>query len=163
MSLPALNEFRTRLNMELGQQMKEGVKPQWLLMGSGMMYLHGLREEVGDIDLFVTPVKWGELIDKGWDWETPRAGDPPLAAVNIDGIDVRCNAFFDWDERHGRVCFEEGVVAAAFREVAFFKGFYCQSLTQLLMWKEWLAANNVHPKHGTDVMRIKEYLQKEEP
>lgn len=158
MSLPPLNEFRTRLNMELGWQMEEGIAPSWLLMGSGMMYLHGLREEVGDVDLFVTPEKWGELVGRGWDWETPREGDPPLAAASIDGIDVRLNAFFDWDKRHGEVCFEEGVVAAAFREVEFFKGFYCQSLEQLLVWKEWLAANNVHPKHGADSALIREYL-----
>lgn len=158
MSLPDIPQLRGRLNLELGPQSLPGIKPDWLLMGSAMMYLYGLREEVGDIDLFVTPEKWGELIGKGWEWETPRAGDPPIAAANIDGIDVRLNAFFDWDKRHGAVCFEEGVVTAAFREVEFFRGFYCQSLSQLLTWKEWLAANNVHPKHGIDAVAIREYL-----
>ena len=127
-------------------------------MGSGAMYLHGLREEIGDIDLFVTPGKWGELVEKGWDWETPKAGDPPIAATDIDGIDVRLNAFFDWDKRHGYSQFEGGIVQAAFTHREFFKGVYCQPMWQLLKWKEWLADNNVHAKHGVDSAAIREYL-----
>lgn len=157
MSIPAINEFRNRLRLELGWQ-DENVKSGWVLMGSVVMYLHGLREEVGDVDLFVTPTKWGELIDKGWDCETPRVDDPPIAATDLEGIDVRLNAFFDWDKRHGYSQFEGGIVKAGIARAEFFEGLWCQSLDQLATWKEYLAANNVHPKHGRDVALIRGYL-----
>lgn len=132
--------------------------PEWMVFGSGAMYLHGLRQEIGDVDLFVTPAKWGELIGRGWDWETPRAGDPPIAATDIDGL-PRLNAFFAWDGRHDRIFdFEGGIVKAAFAEAKWHRGVWCQSLLQLLRWKEWLFQQGVHEKHGRDADAIRDYL-----
>ncbi len=149
-------DLRRQLRAELGDQSKAD-QPSWLLMGSAVLLLHGLRDEVGDIDLFVTPTKWGELIDRGWRWETPQAGDPPIAAIDLDGLPT-VNAFFDWDRRHGYAFSGAGIVREGFAEAEWFDGFWSQSLEQLRQWKVWLYAQRVHEKHGRDADAIGRYL-----
>jgi hypothetical protein len=133
---------------------------EWMLFGSSVMFLHGLRDEIQDVDIFVSPVLWGMLIASGWDWKTPKADDPPIAEKEICGFTI--HAFFDWDQRHGYRIFEGGIVNSAFahaiKEIHHGKEFWCQSLEELLRWKKWLYSNQVHEKHGRDAKTIEIYL-----
>lgn len=129
----------------------------FVLFGSSVMMLHGLRESVGDIDVFVKPWLWGELVDRGWTWRTPRAGDPPFAVRAIPGTGVETHAFFAWDERHDH----GDIVAAAFAGQKVYEGWPCQPLEQLREWKSRLWYDlQVHPKHRTDVDLIDAYLSR---
>lgn len=130
----------------------------WVVFGSTVMWLHGLRDEVGDVDIWVTPLLWGRLIARGWQWKTPRAGDPPLAEKVIEGVPV--HAFFDWEDRHSlgpRIdllmfnCAER--IPAGDRSPQVF----ASSLTQVLRWKK-IAYGHGYKKHDRDIQVIEKHL-----
>jgi hypothetical protein len=127
----------------------------YVLFGSAVMMMYGLRRDVGDIDMFVKPWLWGELIERGWGWSTPRAGDPPIAIGRLPDLEVEVHAFFEWDERHN---FDD-IVTAAFAGGEMVNDWHCQPLEQLLEWKRKLYSANVHPKHGEDAYLIASYLE----
>lgn len=72
-----------------------------VLFGSSVLMLHGLREEIGDIDVFVRGRLYGELYRVGLREERPREGDPPFLV--FDGVEgemsVPVHFFYDWTAR----------------------------------------------------------------
>lgn len=127
-----------------------------VLFGSTVMFLHGLRKEVGDIDIFVSRKLWGKLLARGWEWRTPKAGDPPFLAKRVNGIDAEINVFFEWDARHQQPYHGFSMIMGAFLFSENVQGLYCQPLDQLYEWKKWLCERNVHPKHCKDALLMEE-------
>jgi hypothetical protein len=81
-----------------------GAEPGDVVMfGSVVMLLHGLREEIGDIDLFVSRRLYDELKVRGWIEHRPRVGDPPFLEAHC-GAGVPVHAFYAWTERDSWVC-----------------------------------------------------------
>lgn len=149
---------------------------EWVLFGSSVLYLHGLRsaESVGDVDVFVSRRVWGLLLDllavpgdHGCTVETPRAGDPPFIAYRIK---TPIHLFYDWTKRD-----EEWIsVADTFEHaetVSFpildvggrtYADWRCASLDTVRTHKaksyEANLGSAAHAKHGRDLKLIDERL-----
>lgn len=127
---------------------------EYLLFGSAVLMLHGIRHVGGDVDLFVTPEAWLVLVnERHWRVHVPRPDDPPFAEAHV--LDVPVHAFYAWDGRHE---FGRDIVADAFATREDVQGWPCQALELLRDWKRNLYAANVHAKHGRDVELIDSYL-----
>ena len=122
----------------------------WLLTGSVVLWLHGIRESVGDIDVFVTPEAWDRLnahvdVDgKGWEIVTPNPDHPPLLRKKIMGVTV--DAWKEWAHP------QDMTVEYAFATREIKAGYPVMSLDALREWKTKLT----HPKHAADVKLIDE-------
>lgn len=91
----ALAALRSELGSIPGRFANESV-----LFGSVVMYLHGLREEVGDIDVFVSAYVYAKLRDRNdWIEQYPREGDPPLLEYAPADSLVPIHAFSQWTKR----------------------------------------------------------------
>lgn len=82
----------------------------FVIFGSAVMKLHGLRDVIGDVDLFVTAPLFAHLRDDhGWTEMRPEPEDPPFLEVTgiavADGpvgphlVGVRYHAFYAWTAR----------------------------------------------------------------
>lgn len=125
----------------------------WLLTGSIVLWLHGLRQDVGDIDMFVTPKAWDRLnahLDyngRWWKIVVPNPEHPPLLRKKITwGMTV--DAWKEWAHP------QDMTVEHAFATREVFKGFSVMGLTTLRDWKMKLS----DPKHPRDVKIINDYL-----
>jgi hypothetical protein len=70
-----------------------------VLFGSAVLLLHGLRESIGDVDLFVTREAWATLSIKHadrWKVRFPTAGDPPLLEWRAEKV---VHAWVRWTSR----------------------------------------------------------------
>jgi hypothetical protein len=140
----------------LGSELRAAAVPasDYVLFGSAVLMLHGIRHVGGDVDVFVTAEAWLTLVnERRWRVHLPRRDDPPFAEAHVLGVPV--HAFYAWDGRHE---FGRDIVADAFASRELVQGWPCQSLALLRDWKRNLYAANVHPKHGRDVELIDAYL-----
>lgn len=74
---------------------------EYVLFGSTVLWMHGLREEVADVDVFVSPRVYGLWKDGPKSFmeafeERPRADDPPF--LNLPTIPP-LHAFYEWTAR----------------------------------------------------------------
>lgn len=70
-----------------------------VIFGSTVMKLHGLKQDIGDVDLFVTPRLYAGMRRRRDEWheQRPRDDDPPFLECRID--DLRLHAFHAWASR----------------------------------------------------------------
>lgn len=69
-----------------------------VVFGSAVMKLHGHKDRIGDVDLFVSQRTFAHLRDdRRWREERPCDSDPPFLATAVD--DVAIHAFYAWTAR----------------------------------------------------------------
>lgn len=128
---------------------------EYVLFGSGALYLYGIRaaESVGDLDVFVTHRVWGKLFALGTDYftvETPRAGDPPFLA---HGLTCPIHVFYDWTRRD-----EWMSVKGCFASAEDVRGFRCASLATIRQHKSFAHLSPQRAKHDRDLVMIDRHL-----
>ena len=99
MAVSALSLLRAELDelAEMTVLADEGLPP-YALFGSVVMLFHGLRKEIGDVDVFVDPAIWRELAGRlRWSLQLPSAVDPPFLESRCGGFKV--HAFYRWTPR----------------------------------------------------------------
>lgn len=83
----------------------------YVIFGSAVMKLHGLRDDISDIDVFVSQGSYARLRKRGHVWaeRRPRAGDPPFLEATYKGTVVQ--TFYTWTSREPMIdvceCFDE--------------------------------------------------------
>lgn len=123
----------------------------YVLFGSGVMYLHSLRGDVGDLDVYVTKEVWGKWLPlPNWMVKTPRADDPPYLTFLGGAIEI--HAFFDWTWRDKWMD-----VRSCFQSSQQVYGFSCASLYEVLRHKREAANWNI-AKHIRDIPVIEHHL-----
>lgn len=127
-----------------------------VLFGSAVMMLHGLRETIGDVDLFVRREAWAELaVRGGWRVQFPTMGDPPL--LEWRGGPVVVHAFERWAGRDYWMNVQQ-----AWERRESVQGWPCIPLAMLARWKRdaarYNAGSEAHAKHSRDADVIEKYL-----
>jgi hypothetical protein len=152
-----------RLRQEL--DLANAGRGEYVLFGSAVLYLHGLRDEVGDVDVFVSRGVWADWFQfdgDGWHVRTPRADDPALLELRVEG-GVKIHAFYDWTIRDSdwiRMwdCFEQAETVPT----AHLGTWQCAPLSLIRAHKvgAWKAnpGSAIHEKHLKDVDAIDDYL-----
>lgn len=126
---------------------------RFCIFGSAVMFLHGLRSEIGDVDLFVSGPLYAVLEARGWREEAPSMlFDPPLVERTFVS-DPPAHAFYDWKKRGMQIDIERLLC-----DPETVQGWPCQPLQQLAMWKCSIAHHGTRPKDWTDVAKIANYL-----
>jgi hypothetical protein len=127
-----------------------GAEP-WVLFGSAVLLLWGLRDTIGDVDVFAHRGLWDELEYRGWQRHTPDENDPPFLAKTIAGLDV--HAFYDWTRKDPEVDARQCLRAAE-----AVHGWPCTPLQIIRMHKAMSLPKHVgserHLKHARDVAAI---------
>lgn len=129
----------------------------YVLFGSAVMLLHGLRETIGDVDLFVRVEVWAALWRRGWLQRTPHPLDPPLLEAHPPGGLV-VHAFERW--RSGDPWVDP---ARCFRERETVAGWPCAPLEVVREQKAgsvalWGADHPANAKHVRDLELLDEVL-----
>lgn len=127
---------------------------EYVLFGSAVLYLHGLREPdtVGDVDVFVSRRVWGALLADQMSYVlTPQAGDPPM----IERVtEPPLHLFYDWTARDAGWITRAGCFAAAEKV----RGWQCVSLATIRSHKvgayDANRASARHAKHRRDIALI---------
>lgn len=127
---------------------------RFTIFGSAVMYLHGLRADIGDVDLFVTPALYVVLRERGWDEQVPRDGDPPLLERHFDR-QPPAHAFFAWKPRGMPIN-----VAQLLNSPRMVEGWPVQPLAQLREWKLSIAFDPRRKHDLADVISIDQYLER---
>lgn len=130
-----------------------------VLFGSAPMLLAGLRDSIGDIDLFVTPGAWSRLIERGW---TSRRGDeahhPPYLERFGLGEGLTVHAFWAWRADEPEI---DPWEALCERETV--RGWPCIPLELLVKHKRaagvYRGTGGVFEKHVRDVQAIVHHLR----
>lgn len=139
--------------MEVGPH--DPLEKTWVLFGSAVLLLHGLRREIGDVDVFVRYSAWRELDRSVWAYNRPDQNDPPFLERECAGHKV--HAFHTWTDKDPEVDARQCRRAA--EAVA---GWWCTPLGLLRMHKAMSVAK--HPadarqaKHLPDIEAIDAYL-----
>jgi hypothetical protein len=142
----------------------EAGKP-YAVFGSLVMLFHGLRDEIGDVDVFAAPSLWEVLANRPpgnglrWSVRIPDPLDPPILEAHAGGLTV--HAFYRWQERDF-----PAVDADACRQAAeFVHGWWC---TPLWLIRQHKAHSLAQPgadtcprqvKHRRDLVVIDERLR----
>lgn len=101
-------QFADFLNEALSRRGLETVM-DYVVFGSSVMRLHGLRDQVSDVDLFVTAPRFAMLRrHPEWVELRPRDDDPPLLETNYQGVDF--HAFYAWTSRDHWICAPEAFI-----------------------------------------------------
>lgn len=116
----------------------------WCLVGSIVLYLHHLREEVGDIDLFVTKNGYDGLRERGWTEVVPNPDHPPMLERYLN--EVRVNAWYEWAHP------QHVQVTHVLDEQETLHGWPVMRLETLRAWKAAL----MRPKDVRDIAAIDE-------
>jgi hypothetical protein len=126
---------------------------RYALFGSSVMYLYGLREEIGDVDIFVAEPLWHRLEARGWERQTPREEDPPLLEGCLEGMPP-VHAFYDWKKRGMQID-----IAALLNTDLRVEGWPVQSLESLRDWKASIAHHDTRPNDYDDIEKIDSFLR----
>jgi hypothetical protein len=103
----------------------------YVLFGSAVMKLHGLKDDIGDVDVFVAPRAYALLRDRSaWTERWPREGDPPLLETRA-ASGLLLHAFYAWAPRDRWMD-----VPAAFVESEVVHGVYCVPLSHIARHKQ---------------------------
>lgn len=127
---------------------------EYVLFGSAVLYLHGLRdpETVGDIDVFVSRRVWGAIFSQPLSFvRTPGVEDPPF----IERVtDPALHIFYDWTPRDA----EWMTMRECFDTAEQVRGWQCASLATIRGHKVGASKANPgserHAKHLRDVALI---------
>jgi hypothetical protein len=129
----------------------------YVLFGSAVLYLHGLRdpETVGDVDVFVSRRVWEHFTDPRfrlgvvpeWSVREPRRGDPPFL---LSTTSPPVSAFYDWTRRDAWMSPKR-----CFADAERVRGWNCVSLETLRHHKRH--ANRQESKHERD-LRVLDYV-----
>lgn len=128
---------------------------RYCLFGSSVMFLYGLREEIGDVDIFVSRALWNRLKAWGWELQVPRPEDPPLLEGRLPGMPP-VHAFYDWKKRGMQID-----VQALLNTDLVVEGWPVQSLEQLKVWKATISHHDTRPNDLDDIAKIDEFLRSE--
>lgn len=146
------------LRWELHQAMNELDRPcAYTLFGSSVMYLHGLRQEIGDIDMFVARGLYDVLKQRGWEEQRPREEDPPLLEAWLPGGVLPVHAFYDWKKRGMQTDVQD-----LLHHPHWVQGWPVQSLSSLKEWKKTIAHHSTRPNDWDDICKIEGYLAAKE-
>lgn len=133
---------------------------EWVIFGSTVLYLHGLREPetVGDVDAFVSRRVWGSLMrltPGALSVEVPRAGDPPFLSFALGALPI--HLFYDWNERDSAWM----DVRECFKASENVNGWQCISLDLMRTQKEWAGTHDTEtrPKHVADLEVLNRHLE----
>ena len=107
-------------------------KDQYCIIASGVMLMHGLRKQVDDVDLKVSPELFDDLMKK---YNMPQSSRYDYVYELASNIDVNC------------VNFDPKAIESV-------DGYPVESLERQLAWK---LANN-RPKDQDDIIKIQDYL-----
>ena len=108
-------------------------KKQYCIIASGVMLMYGLRDEVHDVDLKVTPELFQQLLEK---YHMKQSSRYDYVYELSDKVDVNCKDF-------------------NYKDIVMVKGYPVEKLEKQLEWK---MANN-RPKDKEDIQKIQEYLK----
>lgn len=129
-----------------------------VVFGGAVLLLHGIRDEIGDVDLFITEEAWAHLrVRHGdqWKLQFPTPGDPPL--LEWLGGERRVHAFVRWTRRDWWIHVEE-----AWRRRELVQSWPCAPLDLVRRWKvdsaKWRPGDPGHAKHLADVGLIDAHL-----
>jgi hypothetical protein len=137
------------------------LNPDLAMFGSAVLYLHGLRDRIGDVEFFVTERLY-RLIEPVAIERRPDPADPPYLEVDV-GAGVPVNFFYDWCHADPHTSPEH-----CLRCAEIVKGWRCMPLWMLRTVK--LGAIHIMrgrlgslegtrwEKHVADVDAIDEYL-----
>lgn len=115
---------------------------EYVVFGSAVLWLHGIRETIGDVDVFVSPRIWGALADDGWTVCTPRPDDPSFLELDL-APHPSLHVFFDWTSRD-----EWLSVPRCFEVAENVRGVQCVTLEEVAQHKrESFALNEGDPRH----------------
>lgn len=143
------------LRWELHEAMNMLDRPEpFTLFGSSVMYLHGLRDQIGDIDMFVSRPLYDALKIRGWEEQVPREEDPPLLEAWLPGGVLPVHAFYDWKKRGMPID-----VRGLLNEPHWVQGWPVQNLESLRAWKKTIAHESTRPNDWDDIDKITEYLE----
>jgi hypothetical protein len=140
-----------------GELWAANAQKQYALFGSASLVLRGILDrEPGDIDVHVTKRVWGTLLARpNWYWETPKAGDPPILALDAS---ITIHAFFEWSDTF--VEMDVPALISNAEDVPYGGNVYrCIPVIDALQHKR--DAVNYDPKkskHIPDIQIIEEYL-----
>lgn len=123
----------------------------WALFGSTVLLLHGIREQVGDVDVFVTHSIWEYLARRvAWSVHLPDPDDPPYLERHVGGYKV--HAFYAWTLK------DPEVDALQCRRAAeLVHGWWCTPLDLIRVHKAMARKHGDNPrmaKHHRDVEAI---------
>lgn len=151
-----------RLREEL--DLANAARNEYVLFGSAVLAIHGLRDEIGDLDVFVSRGVWAEWFTIGdyWHMRVPRIDDPPFLEMRVEG-GVKIHAFYDWTIRDiswidPSACFAQAETVPT----AHLGTWQCAPLSLIRDHKVGAWKNNpgspIHEKHLKDVAAIDDYL-----
>lgn len=126
---------------------------KFCLFGSSVMYLYGLREDIGDVDIFVAEPLWHRLKARGWEVQVPRKEDPPILEILLEDMPP-VHAFYDWKKRGMQIDIQ-GLLNTDLRV----EGWPVQSLESLRAWKASIAHHDTRPNDYDDIEKIDEFLR----
>lgn len=122
----------------------------YVLIGSIVMWLRGIRSGVGDVDVFTDREIYDRLkAREGWCERFPDPGNPPLLERRRDGLCI--HVWYDFFDTH----FPGDIHRQAFESAECVRGWNCQSLALIREWKSLV----VRPKDVADVALIDRFMQ----
>lgn len=104
-----------------------------VVFGSTVMRLHGLKDDIGDVDLFVPARTYHRLRSRphgDWTEERPREDDPPFLSSTLPALGLNVSVFHCWTPRDKWLDVPEAVATAS--RVA---GLLCVKLELVARWK----------------------------
>lgn len=141
----ALDILREELSMA------DAAESDYVLFGSMPMWFNGLRDAVGDIDVFVTRPVYDRLATKSyWIEQLPREDDPPFLEL---AVPPPIHVFYAWTSRDKHMNVKRNFAEAQVSK----DGWRYAPLTEVRKWK--VEANR--PKDLPDVEAIDRFLGRE--
>lgn len=141
------------------EQLDPALGLPWVLFGSAVMRLHGIRDAIGDVDVFAAPVVWNELLrstSPRWTLRTPDVNDPPF--LELDAIGTAVHVFYAWTAKDPEV---DAIHCRRTAELV--DGWPCAPLQVIRMHKAMAVDKHGiaggRQKHRCDVLRIDGYLR----
>lgn len=159
MNIDALRDELDAVRDDLGPA-QCGPGAHYALFGSTVLLLWGLRDRVGDVDVFVAPPVWTALAHRpGWERRTPDPHDPPYLERELDGY--RVHAFYAWTDKDPEVDADQ-----CRRAAELVHGWWCTPLQIIRLHKAMALPKNIgsacHEKHRADVIAIDAHFARQD-
>jgi hypothetical protein len=121
----------------------------YVIFGSMPMWFHGLRDGVGDIDVFVRESAYEKLkADEDMIEVIPDPNDPPYLEYSL--VKPNIHFFYDWTGKSNAMDMEQ-----CFKEAEVSGGWRFAPLEEVFKWK----SEALREKDIEDLVRIKEYWE----